>query len=77
MPSVTGFRPAAFPPSQPAGGQETGAHVIESFNCSGGKNTLKKRLRATRALVVIVKSSGMFQTRSKLFRAGRKHVVGV
>eukprot|EP00959_Pyramimonas_sp_CCMP1952_P301362 6305141-Pyramimonas_sp.AAC.1 len=58
LPLVTGFRPAAFPPANPDFGQIAGEHVIETFNCSGGKSTLKKRLKVTRALVVIVQEFG-------------------
>eukprot|EP00959_Pyramimonas_sp_CCMP1952_P179346 3749483-Pyramimonas_sp.AAC.1 len=39
-------------------GKDSGEHVIESFNCSGGKSTLKQRLKVTRALVVIVQEFG-------------------
>eukprot|EP00959_Pyramimonas_sp_CCMP1952_P329770 6904384-Pyramimonas_sp.AAC.1 len=58
MPRVTGFRPHSFPPAPPVMGEDSGEHVIESFNCSGGKGTLKKRFKATRALVVIVQEFG-------------------
>eukprot|EP00959_Pyramimonas_sp_CCMP1952_P176501 3688787-Pyramimonas_sp.AAC.1 len=56
--SPESFRPGSFPPLKPELGKDKGEHVIESLNCSGGKSTLKKRLKVTRPFVAIVQEFG-------------------
>eukprot|EP00959_Pyramimonas_sp_CCMP1952_P165727 3463850-Pyramimonas_sp.AAC.1 len=59
LPRVTGLRDqkgVAVCPSPPVG-QEV-SHVIEAFNAHAGKQTLKKRLECTSALVLMAQEIG-------------------
>eukprot|EP00959_Pyramimonas_sp_CCMP1952_P117771 2462147-Pyramimonas_sp.AAC.1 len=48
IPLVAGCRPEAFAPLESLGGADSIVHATGSFNRSGEKRVLKKRLRAAR-----------------------------